>query len=136
MSKRALDGDAPKVPAAECTARLMDAEEAASISVNFADIEAKLPALMAEKGVAIVTNVLDTHGIAALEAALAQDLADLVDMLHRYDAELPAARAIARRGRSFALRMMSREASLDYVARALQAYHRLSTGGEVVEDLA
>ena len=57
-----------------------------------------------------------------------EDLADLMDLLHRYDADPRAARDLARRGRNFALQLLSQEASLEYVARALRSYHLLATG--------
>lgn len=56
-----------------------------------------------------------------------EDLADLVELLHRYDQDPAAARQIARKGRAFALRMTSQEASLEYVARVLFFYHKLAT---------
>ena len=74
----------PTPPQAEaredlCTARLMDAAEAAAITVAFEDASHRLPAVMAEHGVAIVTGVLGADDIALLESALSDDLAELVD---------------------------------------------------------
>ena len=74
----------PTPPQAEaredlCTARLMDAAEATAITVAFEDASHRLPAVMAEHGVAIVTGVLGADDIALLESALSDDLAELVD---------------------------------------------------------
>lgn len=67
---------------ARCSARVMTAEEAAAITVPFAEIEAgdRLRKTMAETGTAIVTGVLGSGDIESLEEAIAQDIAELVDV--------------------------------------------------------
>ena len=60
-------------------APLMTAEEAAAITVDAEQIAEALPRVMAEHGVAIIANVASADDVAALEAAFAADLSDVVD---------------------------------------------------------
>ena len=60
-------------------APLMTAEEAAAITVDAEQIADALPRVMAEHGVAIIANVASADDVAALEAAFAADLNDVVD---------------------------------------------------------
>ena len=57
----------------------MTAEEAAAITVDAEQIADALPRVMAEHGVAIIANVASADDVAALEAAFAADLGDVVD---------------------------------------------------------
>lgn len=67
-------------PLPQCTCPLMDQLEAAEITLAFQEAEARLPSLMEAQGTAIVTGVLEAEDIRQLEAALREDLEELVDI--------------------------------------------------------
>lgn len=54
------------------------------------------------------------------------DLSDLIDQLLYYRANPNEAQEVARRGQSFARKALGQEASMDYVLRAVSAYHALA----------
>mmetsp|Transcript_14587 Transcript_14587/g.25830 ORF Transcript_14587/g.25830 Transcript_14587/m.25830 type:complete len:427 (-) Transcript_14587:127-1407(-) len=79
-SRATCNGTSHLEPAAKCTCLLMDPGEAATITISFADVASGLVPLMEDKGVAIVTNVLEAGDIETLEKALKNDMEELVDL--------------------------------------------------------
>lgn len=65
---------------AECYFPPMERELCELVSVPFDDIECALGPVMAQYGVAIVTNILSEEECVALEQLMAQDVLEIVDM--------------------------------------------------------
>lgn len=80
QDSRTCNGTSHLEPPAQCTCSPMSPSEAATITISFADAASGLVPLMEDKGVAIVTNILDTWEIEKLEKALKDDMEELVDL--------------------------------------------------------
>eukprot|EP00927_Polykrikos_kofoidii_P073430 TRINITY_DN69469_c0_g1_i1.p1 TRINITY_DN69469_c0_g1~~TRINITY_DN69469_c0_g1_i1.p1 ORF type:complete len:450 (+),score=67.70 TRINITY_DN69469_c0_g1_i1:66-1352(+) len=68
--------DVPK----DFSCRVLESSSTSSLTIKYEDIASGLNEMLAQKGVAIVTGILDAADIVKLQAALKQDLEELIDM--------------------------------------------------------